>query len=121
MIASMLLSTISIESRTRSTVCCRLITPARARGAAPKTEEARALPPRGWSPSWRYQSTKPRIPACTISPTQDRSSALSSGNHGISVSMRAIAVVLSAPVELCRARVARARDAGEGGRVTHRQ
>ena len=30
-------STTSIVSRTRSTVCCRLITPASARGAAPKT------------------------------------------------------------------------------------
>ena len=42
--SSMLLSTTSMESRTRSTVCWRLITPARARGAAPKTEAATAVP-----------------------------------------------------------------------------
>ena len=40
-------------------------------------------------------------------PTQDRSSALSSRNHGMSVSMRAIAVVLRAPVERCSASAAR--------------
>ena len=87
------------SSRTRSTVCWRLITPARARGAAPKTDEASRCRPGRASPVSRYQSTKPRMPACTISPTQDRSSALSSRNHGRSVSIRAVAAVLSAPVD----------------------
>src|SRR5215217_476805 len=98
--------------------------PARARGAAPKTEAATAkdssaAPSSPEAPS-RYQSTKARTPACTIWPTQDRSSALRSRNHGISDSMRAIADVLSAPLDRTSAAAARCRDgtvreAMEGG------
>ena len=104
----MLASTTSIESRTRSTVCWRLITPARARGATPKTE-ATISPPAGagWSPARRYQSTKPRMPACTMLETQERSSALSARNHGMSWSIRAVAAVASAPVARCSASAAR--------------
>ena len=117
--SSMFASTTSIESRTRSTVCWRLITPARARGAAPKTE-ATISPPAGagWSPAaWRYQSTKPRMPACTMLETQDRSSALSARNHAMSWSIRAVAAVASAPVARCSASAARSW-ADEAGGVT---
>ena len=110
----MLLSTTSIESRTRSTVCWRLITPASARGAAPKTAAASTVPLPAPARRSRYQSTKPRMPAWTISPTHERSSALSSRNHGMSVSIRAVAVVLRAPVERCRASAARSRVDGAG-------
>ena len=96
--SSTLLSTTSIDSFTRSTVCCRVITPARARGAAPKTEVATAGPP-VVSPPVSNQSTKPRMPAWRIIPTQDRSSALSSRNHGRSSAIRAVAAVLSPPIE----------------------
>ena len=72
------------------------MTPASARGAAPKTWAATAVPSSsGCRASSAYQSTKLLMPAWTITPTQDRSSALSSANHGISSSMRAIAAVLS--------------------------
>ena len=71
---------------------------ARARRRRP-TAASGAAGRRRSSPASRYQSTKPRMPAWTISPTQDRSSALSSRNHGMSVSIRAIAAVLSAPVD----------------------
>ena len=104
----MLVSTTSIESRTRSTVCWRVITPARARGAAPKTEAASALPP---GPAgrrrWRYQSTKPRMPACTIMPDPGPvlGAELAEPRHVGSI--RAIAAVLSAPVARCSASAAR--------------
>jgi hypothetical protein len=94
--SSTLLSTTSIESLTRSTVCWRVMTPARARGAAPKTEVATAGPP--LSPPFSNQSTKPRTPACRIIPTQERSSALSSRNHGRSSAIRVVAAVLSPPI-----------------------
>ena len=58
------------------------------------------------------QSTKPRTPAWTITPTHERSSALSSRNHGRSASMRAVADVLSAPVAARRRSVAAARRDG---------
>ena len=67
----------------------------------------------------RYQSTKPRMPACTIRPTHERSSAESSRNQGMSCSMRAIAAVLSAPVARCSASAAPigvAARRAEGGR-----
>ena len=64
---------------------------------------------------WEYQSTNPWMPACTITPTQERSSALSSRNHGRSVSIRAVAAVLSDPVARVRASAARSgRGAGRG-------
>ncbi len=95
------------------------MTPARARGAAPKTDAASAVSPAaGWSVSWRYQSTNPRMPAWTIRPTHDRSSALSSRNHGMAESIRAIADVLSAPVARCSASAARLRGADVAGRGT---
>ena len=113
-------STTSIESRTRSTVCCRLITPARARGAAPKTDEATSVPSSGPDPPARNHSTKLRMPACTISPTQERSSALSSRNHGMSASIRAVAAVLRVPEERDRATAARSRADSGLSRATPR-
>ena len=56
------------------------------------------------------------IPAWTIRPTQERSSALSSANHGRSVSIRFVASVLSRPDALRSRLTARAR--GFGGRDT---
>ena len=92
----MLASTTSMVSRTRSTVCWRLMAPVSSRGAAPKTEVDRVaeLPP----PVSPYQSTKPLTPAWTITPTHDRSSALRSSHHDIRVDMAAVAAVLSPPV-----------------------
>ena len=100
------------------------MTPVSSRGAAPKTCEARSDdggspgcgsagavvsgPPAGAA----YQSTNPRMPACTISPTQERSSALRSSNHGRSLDIRPVAAVLRAPVELRRASAARRLDGG---------
>jgi hypothetical protein len=113
----MFASTTSIDSRTRSTVCCRLMTPASARGATPNTE-ATISPPAGagWSPAaWRYQSTNPRMPAWTMLETKDRSSALSARNHAMSWSIRAVAAVASAPVARCSASAARScEDDAEG-------
>ena len=78
-------------------------------GRRPEDAEATALPSRsGCRDSSAYQSMKLLMPACTITPTQERSSALSSRNHGIS-SIRAIAAVLSTPVDRCRSRTARER------------
>ena len=45
----------------------------------------------------RYQSTNAAMPACTISPIQDRSSADICRNHGMSRSMRARAAVVRPP------------------------
>ena len=120
--SSMLLSTTSIESRTRSTVCWRLMTPARARGAAPKTDGGQGAAARG--PVAVAGGTSRRSRGCRPArscPTQERSSALSSRNHGRSVSMRAMAAVLRAPVDALQRLVARARGAGERlGRDTNR-
>ena len=75
--SSTLDSTTSIASRTRSTVCWRVITPARvARGGA--EDGGRGVAGAGAVVASRYQSTKPLMPAWRISPTQDRSSALRS-------------------------------------------
>ena len=41
------------------------------------------------------------MPACTMSPIQDRSSADSARNHGMSRSMRATVDVVSAPTDRC--------------------
>ncbi|CAB4733281.1 unannotated protein [freshwater metagenome] len=69
----------------------------------------------GTPPESAYQSTKLRTPAWTITPTQDRSSALRSRNHGIASSMRAVAAVLSAPVERSSVRAARDRGGSAAG------
>ncbi len=111
----MLVSTTRMLSRTSSTVCWSEMTPVSSRGAAPKTTTSS-----GWwtaaSPcapaSTSYHSTKPRMPACTMRPTQERSSALRSSNHGRSVAIRAVAAVLSCPDELRRASAERRREAG---------
>ena len=58
------------------------------------------------------------MPAWTISPTQDRSSADSSRNQSISLCIRATAVVLSEPIDRCRAAAARARDEGRASADT---
>ena len=82
--SSMLASTTSMVSRTRSTVCWSVIAPVSSRGAAPKTEVEGS----GGAPRPRaYQSTKPLTPAWTITPTHERSSALRSSHHGIRVDM----------------------------------
>ncbi|GEP39540.1 hypothetical protein NPS01_32030 [Nocardioides psychrotolerans] len=60
------------------------------------------------------------MPACTIRPTHERSWALSSRNHGMSASMRAMAAVLSVPEERCRAVAALRRGAAGGLRGTLR-
>ena len=55
------------------------------------------------------------IPACTIRPTHERSSAERSRNHGISLCMRVMALVLKEPTARCSAMAARSR---EGGRTS---
>ena len=50
------------------------------------------------------------MPACRIWPTHDRLSAVSSPNHGMSVSIRDMAAVLRAPVERRSASAARSRE-----------
>ncbi len=55
------------------------------------------------------------MPDCTISPTQDRSSADSSWNHPMSRCIREVAVVLSDPVARFSASVARVRDGTPAG------
>ncbi len=84
-----------------ATVRWRLIRPAKARGAAPNTSARSSAVGCGS----RYQSTNAVMPACTISPIQERSCADSSRNHGISRSMRWRAVVLSRPTD-CSSRSA---------------
>ena len=105
-------------SRTRSTVCCRVITPGQRPGGGAEDRPRRStVAPGTGLPVWEYQSTKPWMPAWTITPTQERSSALSSRNHGRSDSIRAVAAVLSDPVARVRASAARSgRGAGRAGR-----
>ncbi len=113
----MLVSTTRMLSRTSSTVCWSEMTPVSSRGAAPKTTTSSGwwtAAPTSAAASTSYQSTKPRMPACTMSPTHERSSALRSSNHGRSVAIRAVAAVLSWPDELRSASAARRREAGMG-------
>ena len=57
------------------------------------------------------------MPAWRIWPTQERLSAVSSPNHGMSVSIRDIAAVLRDPVARRSASAARSRDASVPGRA----
>src|SRR5918993_1725138 len=90
--------------------------PASAGGATPKRFASGAWPKLGPALSCLNQSMKSLMPAWTISPTQERSSALSSANQGRSDSIRLVASVLSRPDALRSFLTARAR--GLGGRDT---
>jgi hypothetical protein len=110
---SRLCSTTSMVSRISSTVWCSGMVPASADGATPKRFASGAWPKLGDALSCLNQSTKSWMPAWTISPTQERSSALSSANHGRSDSIRFVAAVLSRPDAPRSCLTARARGFGD--------
>ncbi len=93
-------STTSMVSRTISTVWWRLTTPVNARGATPNTSAVTGADPSGS----RYHATKALMPACTMTPIQDRSSADMPRNQGMSRSMRVTVEVVSAPTDCCSRR-----------------
>jgi hypothetical protein len=99
-------------SRTISTVWWRLTTPVNARGAAPKTSAVTGEVPYGS----RYHATNALMPACTINPIHERSSADSRWNQGMSRSIRFTVEVVSRPTERCscRAMFSRSRVSSSG-------
>ena len=63
------------------------------------------------SPGTSYQATNAWIPACTMSPIQERSSADSRRNQGMSRSIRVMVEVVSDPTDCWRRRAIASRPA----------
>ena len=94
----MLASTTSMVSRTRSTVCCRVIAPVSSRGAAPKTDVGQ----RSRGPCRRRVAVPvDEAPDAGLEDHPDPRAVLraSSRNHGRSGRPSRVAAVLSPPIE----------------------